>query len=60
MDKLIRKILAEVRAGTHAAMVLSRGRAYVQPPEKAFALDAAKLRRDAQRIVHDLNTQFRK
>lgn len=60
MDKLIRKILAEVRAGMHAATALSRGRPYLRPAEKAFSRDAANLRRDAQRIVRDFNTQFRK
>lgn len=59
MEKLIRKILAEVRAGMHAAMALSRGRSYVRPASKGFPLDAANLRRDAQRIVRDFNTQFR-
>ena len=60
MEKLIRKILGEVRAGTRAAMVLSRGRAYGLPAERGFPLDAGNLRRDAERIVRDMNAQFRK
>lgn len=60
MDKLIRKILAEVRHGMRAAMVMARGRPYVLPPERAFGLDAANLRGDAENIVRDMNRQFRK
>jgi hypothetical protein len=60
MEKLIRKILAEVRRGMHEAMLLARRRPYVRPAERGFPLDAGNLRRDAERIVRDLNTQFRK
>ncbi len=60
MKKLLRKILAEVRYGFRHAMVMSRGRPYVLPAERAFPLDAGALRRDAARIVRDFNEQFRK
>lgn len=60
MNKLIRKILAEVHRGMRAAMVPARGRPYALPAQPAFPLDAGSLRRDAEKIVRDLNTQFRK
>lgn len=60
MNKLLRKILAEVRHGMRAAMVISRGRPYGLPPERGFARDANRLRHDAERIVRDFNEQFRK
>ncbi len=60
MNKLIRKILAEVRYGVRNAVLLSRGRPYVLPAEKPFALDAGALRRDMARVSRDLNVQFRK
>ncbi len=60
MKKLLRKILAEVGYGFRHAMLLSRGRPYVLPPERSFPLDAAALRRDAARVARSLNVQFRK
>jgi hypothetical protein len=60
MDKLIRKILAEVRHGMRAAMVIARGRPYALPPHRVFGRDAANLRQDAESIVRDMNRQFRK
>lgn len=60
MNKLLRKILAEVGHGMRHAMLMARGRPYVLPAEKAFPLDAGNLRRDAEKVASDLNLQFRK
>lgn len=58
MNKIFTKILAETRRGMRRAMLMSRGRPYVLPAEGAFARDAASLRRDAERLVRDMNEQF--
>lgn len=60
MNKLFRKIMAEVVHGMRHAMVMSRRQSYVLPPERAFPLDARNLRRDAEKVARNLNLQFRK
>lgn len=60
MNKVLKKVWAEVARGIGRAMVMSHDRPYVLPAEKSFPLDAANLRGDARRVAHDLNQQFKK
>lgn len=60
MNKLLKKIWAEVAYGLGRAMVMSRGRSYLRPAEKSFPLDAANLRGDANKVAHGLSMQFKK
>lgn len=60
MNKALKQILTHVAHGVSQAMVISHDRTYVLPAEKSFPLDAASLRRDADKIAHGLSMQFRK
>ncbi len=60
MNKVLKKVLAEVAHSIGRAMVMSHDRPYVLPAEKPFPLDAANLHGDARRVAHALNQQFKK
>ncbi len=60
VNKILKKVLAEVAYGLSRAVVISHGRSFVLPAEKSFPLDAANLRRDANHIARGLNKQFNK
>ncbi len=60
MNKVLKKVWAEVARSVGRVMVMAHDRPYVLPAEKSFPLDAATLRADARRVAHTLNEQFKK
>ena len=60
MNKVLKKMLIEFVYGLGRALVMSRDRPYVLPAEKSFPIDAANLRRDANKIARGLSSQFKK